>query len=68
MHEHPALTQLVDSCTLHVCRPSMQDRSSTPCLKQASVRDFCLALQGILSKYNVSDADYEAIMKWKHDV
>ena len=27
-----------------------------------------LALQGILSKYKVSDADLEAIMKWKHDV
>ena len=33
-----------------------------------SVPDSQGALQGMLSKYNISDADYEAIMKWKHDV
>ncbi|CAL5228330.1 g11439 [Coccomyxa viridis] len=35
---------------------------------QESAKSELQSLKGMLSKYNISDADYEAIMKWKHDV
>lgn len=35
---------------------------------QESAKSELQSLKGILSKYNVSDADYEAIMKWKHEL
>jgi len=42
-----------------------QDSDLLSCLH---LPDSWLILQGILSKYNVSDEDLEAVMKWKHAV
>ena len=41
----------------HVHRQPLSNLLSVSCL-----------VQGILSKYNVSDADYEKLMEWRHQI
>ncbi len=66
--EGPAITKHDSPWSSILASSKDMDRCLDSAYLPLSVPESCLALQGILSKYKVSDADYEAIMKWKHDV